>query len=128
MAKHNHLINKAIEDLIATGLKIKDQVYPFDYVGVNIKQTGRNMISLSQPVLIDNIIKDIGIGPGSKILHYFTESPDFGHFHYWSVIAKFNYLAELTRPDIQFAVHSCARFSTFAKHEHGEATKYIARH
>ena len=62
-------------------------------------------------------------------MHCFTESPDFdGHFHYQSVIGKLNYLAQLTRPDIQFAVHSCARFSTCAKYEHGEALEYIARY
>ena len=90
------------------------------------------MISLSQPALIETIIKDT-IKPmpakSSKIMHYFTESPDFyGHFHYWSVIGQLNYLAQLRRPEIQFAIHSCARFSTCDKHEHEEALEYIARY
>ena len=34
----------------------------------------------------------------------------------------------LTRPDIQFVVHSCARYSTCPKQEHGEAVKYIAQY
>ena len=61
MAKHNHLINKAIEYLIAMGLNIEGQKYSSDYVGVNIKHHDKNMISLSQPALIDTIIKDVGI-------------------------------------------------------------------
>ena len=101
------------------------QGYPSDYVGVNIKQLDKKNISLSQPALIDTIIKDASIRPhttikyvsafSSRILQYFTEYPDFdGHFHYWSLISKLNYLAQLKRLDIQFAVHSCARCSTCA--------------
>ena len=94
MAKHNHQINKAIKDLISTGLKIKDQGYhPYVYVGINIKQVDKNTISLSHPALIDTIIMDVVIGGhtmikpvpahSSKILQYFTESPDFdGNYHY----------------------------------------------
>ena len=105
----------------------KNKRYASDYVGVNIKQIDKNIISFSQPALIDTIIKNIGIKLytmiryvpvcSSKILHYSTESSNFdGHFHYWSMIGKLNYFAQLTRPGIQFAIHSCAKFSNCAKH------------
>ena len=34
---HPHLIDEAIRDLISVGLKIEDQGFPVDYVGVNMK-------------------------------------------------------------------------------------------
>ena len=39
-----------------------------------------------------------------------------------------NYLAQLTRQDIQFVIHSCARISICTKLKHGEALKYITRY
>ena len=66
MTKHNHLMNEAIEDSNTTGLNIKDQGYSSDYVGVNIKQIGKNMISLSLLALIDSV-KDVGMKPCIRI-------------------------------------------------------------
>ena len=39
-----------------------------------------------------------------------------------------NFLAATTRPDILFAVHQCARFSTNPGKEHEEAVKRIGRY
>ena len=38
------------------------------------------------------------------------------------------YLSSNTRPDIQFAVHQCARFSHNPKKSHGQAIKRICRY
>ena len=56
MSPDKILIDKAIKDLIAVGLKIKDQGYPCDYIGVNIKKNDDRSIKLSQPALIQLII------------------------------------------------------------------------
>ena len=67
--------------------------------------------------------------PSQKILQFYPDSEPFdNHFHYRSVIGKVNYLATLTHPDMQYAVHSCAIFSTCPKQEHGYAVEYIAKH
>lgn len=132
-------IDKIIKELQERKLNIEDQGYPSDYVGVNINRLDSDTIELTQPALIQSILRDIGFGPNtstkpvpaasSRILHYHHDSPDFdGHFNYRSAIGKLNYVAQLTHPEIAFAVHACARFSTCPKKEHGEAVEYIARY
>ena len=44
------LIEKAIKDVIAVGLKIEDQGYPSDYVGINIKQNNDGSIKVSASI------------------------------------------------------------------------------
>lgn len=51
-----------------------------------------------------------------------------GEFSYRSVVGKLNYLEKGTRPDIAYATHECARFSSDPKEEHGEAIKHIVRY
>ena len=53
---------------------------------------------------------------------------DESKFQYRSVIGKLNYLAQCTRPDIVYAVHQCARFSSNTSKEHTDAVEYIARY
>ena len=48
--------------------------------------------------------------PSQKTLEFYSDSEPFdNHFQYRSIIGKLKYLAILTKPDIQFAVHLCAR-------------------
>ena len=49
-------------------------------------------------------------------------------FHYRSIIGQLNYLAATTRPEIQFAVHQCARFCENPKMSHEKAVKRIIRY
>ena len=49
-------------------------------------------------------------------------------FHMRSIIGQLNYLASTTRPDIQFAVHQCARFVADPKMSHEKAVKRIVRY
>jgi len=46
-------------------------------------------------------------------------------YYYCSLIGQINYLAATTRPEIQFAVHQCARFSQDPKMVHEKAVKRI---
>ena len=93
----------------------------------------------SQPALIQKIIRDIKLGPkmttkpvpaaSSHILHYHHDSLDFdGHFGYHSVIEQLNYVAQLTRPEIQYAVNTCARYGICARKEHGETLEYVGKY
>lgn len=90
-------------------------------------------------MLIDSIIKDVGILPkqkkmipisAQKLLHHHLDSPPHNPntFNYRSVIGKLNYLAQISRPDIQYAVHQCARFSSNPREQHTEAVKYLAKY
>ena len=49
-------------------------------------------------------------------------------FNYRSVIGKLNYLEKSSRPDIAYATHQCAIFSSNPKREHGQAVKWLGRY
>ena len=44
------------------------------------------------------------------------------------MVGKLNYLAQTTGPDILYAVHQVAKYSSCPKQEHGEAVLYIVRY
>jgi hypothetical protein len=49
-------------------------------------------------------------------------------WEYARAVGMLLYLSSNSRPDIQFAVHQCARFTHFPKKSHGEAVKRICRY
>ena len=55
-------------------------------------------------------------------------SPFKEEWEYASVIGMLLYLSSNSHPDIQFAVHQCARFTHSPKQSHGEAIKRICRY
>ncbi len=134
---------KELDDIIAkmkTKLDITVEGNVSDFLGVNIDQKSDGSIHMTQPHLIDRILKDLRLDhpdcssketPAKigQLLKRGTNSEDFdGHFHYSSVIGKLNYLAQSTRPDIAYAVHQCARFSANPKKEHGMAVTWLGRY
>ena len=133
-------IDGAIKELMGSKLKLEDQGHPADYVGVNIKKQEDESYEFTQPALTQQIIEDVGLGPKSttkpipmcaqRLLHHHLDSAphDESKFKYRSVIGKLNYLAQCTRPDIVYAVHQCARFSSNPRQEHTDAVEYIARY
>ena len=44
------------------------------------------------------------------------------------MISKLNLLAQMTQPDISFAIHQCARFVRTPKEIHATAVKQIGRY
>ena len=94
----------------------------------------------TQPALTQQIIKDAGLDPKSAtkpipmcaqgLLHHHLDYPphDESKFKYRSVIGKLNYMAQCTRPNIVYAVHQCARFSSNPRREHTEAVVYTCRY
>ena len=65
----------------------------------------------------------------SRILHRHSDSPKFDNsFNYRSVIGKLNFLEKASRPDIAYAAHQCARFSTDPKTEHSAVVRWIGRY
>ena len=62
-------------------------------------------------------------------LHALWDSPKFdGNFNYCSAVGKLNYLGQTTRPDIQYAVHQVAKYSSDPRLEHGEAIIYTVKY
>ncbi len=55
-------------------------------------------------------------------LHLFKDEPTFDlNFNYRSLVGKLNYLAQTTRPDIMYAMHQIAKYSSDPRQSHGEA-------
>ena len=113
-------------------LDIEVQGHPAGYVGVNIKRIKDGSIKLSQRALIDTIIEDADLNNDSKVkavtakvnehLHAHLNKPPFElNFNYRSMIGKHNYLAQTTRPDIMYATHQLAKYSSNPREPHGEA-------
>ena len=111
------------------------------YLGVKVeynKVSGE--ITLSQPFLIERIlellesaIQDANVkktpAEYKSILHKDKDGPDRKQdWNYRSAIGMLNYLAAITRPDILYAVHSAARFSSDTKLIHEQAVKRICRY
>ncbi len=124
-------IVKEMQDL---GLNIEDQGHPADYVGVNIKKLKDGSYEFTQRALIDSIISDVGLTDSktkpvpakvSLQLHAFQDQPIFNlDFNYRSAVGKLNYLAQTTRPDIMYATHQIAKYSSDPREPHGEAILY----
>ncbi len=62
-------------------------------------------------------------------LHAFKDEPQFDlDFNYRSAVGKLNYLAQTTRPDIMYATHQVAKYSSDPRQSHGEAILYLVRY
>ena len=62
-----------------------------------------------------------------RLLHNPLDSPPHDNimFLYRYMIDKINYLDQCTRPDIVYAVHQCARFSSNPCREHTYKVEYM---
>ena len=131
-------IDAAIEDIKRLGFDIQDMRNIQDYLGIRVDYLPDGKIKLSQPHLIDDIIKQVGLSGVKKskktptanhILHRYPNEEAFdGRFHYRSIIGKLNFLEKGTRPDIAYATHQCARFSIDPKVSHGLAVEYLCKY
>ncbi len=110
-----------------------------DFLGINIERKG-DSYTMTQPQLIKKILKDLNLDQpnvkakdipmaSSKILHRHQDSAKFDNsFNYRSVIGKLHFLEKATRPDLAYAAHQCARYSTDPRQEHGAAVRWIGRY
>ena len=89
----------------------------------------------TQRALIDSIIEDTGLKDAkvkpvpakvSQRLHTFKDEPPIDlDFNYRSAVGKLNYFAQTTRPDIMYATHQVAKYSSDPRQSHGEAILYL---
>ena len=133
-------VESTIESIRRAGLNLTIEGTLEDFLGVNIERKGDGSIHLTQPHLIDGILKDLRLdgnnvktkgtpSASSKLLSFHSASAKFdGSFHYRSVIGKLNFLEKSTRPDIAYITHQCARCSVDPRKEHGEAIRWLARY
>jgi Reverse transcriptase (RNA-dependent DNA polymerase) len=133
-------LDTIIEEMKGTGSNVTVEGEISDFLGVKTEHKDDGTIHLTQPHLIDSILKELNLdrpdnnskdtpAASSKILGRHPESKDFdNYFHYRRAIGKLNYLEKSTRPDIAYAVHQCASFSSDHKSEHGSALKWLGRY
>jgi hypothetical protein len=107
------------------------------YIGIDICRTSDGFLELVQPGLINEILTACGLQDQSSqhntaanmILTADLTGPPREHsLNYRSIIGMLNYLASFTRPDIAFAVHQCARFTTSPRRVHELAIWQIVWH
>jgi hypothetical protein len=112
--------------------------------GVKIeKGTEVGSLLLSQPHLIDSILKDLKLLNHGQTASKTADTPatfenklhkDVGGkpfdypWEYCSVIGKLNFLEKSTRGDLAYSVHQCACFMSQPMKSHGEAVKRIGRY
>jgi hypothetical protein len=132
-------LDQALSDMKQVGLDLTIEGDLGDFLGVQIDRQ-QDTVHLSQPHLIEQILKDVGLDQAnvatkstpastSKVLSRHSDSEPFDqHFNYRSVIGKLNHLERCTRPDISQAVHQCARFMSDPKKEHGQAIVWLCRY
>jgi len=138
-------INKAIKDL-QSKFSVQDEGNLEDYLGVLIRRQDDGSIHLSQPHLIDSILKDLGLIDSdgkpkkdvkekdmpaltTKLIGPDPDGPEFDYdWSYRSAIGRLNFLEKCTRLDISYVTHQCARFTANPKRSHGAAVKHLARY
>ena len=65
----------------------------------------------------------------SKILHADEDGDNRKHtWNYRAVVGRLNYLQIMTRPDLTYSVHQCARFCNKPKLLHKQGLKRICRY
>ena len=132
-------IERAIEDIRKAKLDITIEGDIQDFLGVHISRKEDGSVHLTQPHLIDQILKDLNMQDNtkekslpaacSKLLSRHSTSNDFdGSYNFRSIIGKLNYLEKGSRPDIAYITHQCARFTTCPKEEHAQAIRWLARY
>jgi histone deacetylase 1/2 len=139
-------IDKVFTKLKALKYNVTDEGQIDDYLGVKIERRTDGSITLSQPYLIDQVLNDLNLLHSDPKLKYKPKAQDTparstiivdrdvdGEPHdqnwsYCSVIGKLNFLEKSLQPDLAYAVHNAARFSSDPKVSHSKAMKRIGRY
>jgi len=131
-------INQHVTSLQRKGflMTMEDDEDMVRFLGIDIKQKG-NQIELTQKGLIEKTLNYLSLSDSNTKDTPAANDPlgsdknglPFSEeWNYSAAVGMLLYLSSNTRPDIQFAVHQCSRFSHSPKHSHGQAVKRICRY
>ena len=137
-APNKELIDAFVQRLKDAGFELTQEGDFSEYLGIKFERdNSNNTIKMTQPGLIDKIIKSTGmeecnpnrvpctqVGLGSDP----DGSPMKEQWQYSSIVGMLLYLSTNSRPDIAFAVSQVARFSSAPKQSHAAAVKMIIRY
>ena len=133
-------IDQIIADMKGVNLEVTFDGDISDFLGVKITKLPDSTIELTQPHLIESILRDLRLDIGqatpkdtpasvTKTFRGYPDSDAFDrHFDYRSVVGKLNQLEKTIRPDISYSVHQRARYCSDTRQEHGEAVKWLGRY
>ena len=136
LARNESSLQKVLDQL-------KDHGYTFNrdgdfttYLGIKLTRKNDESMLLSQPHLCRSFMDCIGLTdcnpsytPSAGPLFRYKDSKPFDHsFNYRSAIGILQYLGNNTRPDLSYAISSCARYCNDPKEPHGNAVKRIGRY
>ena len=138
-SRYKFQIQKAIDDIRASDLKITVEGDLQDFLGVHISRHEGGSIQLSQQQLAKQICQALGIKENTKpkaipaasfkiLQNHATSEPFEFNFNYRSIIGKMNYYKKCTRPDISYSTHQCDRYVQAPMREHGEAVHWLERY
>ena len=137
-AKTDEIIDEHIKQLQAINFELTDEGDVENFLGVKIDKLDNGHFKMSQPALTDTIISTLGLDTSSKQHKTPAVSPPIHadptgdarkeKWNYRSVIGMLIYLSRNTRPDIEYAVHQCARFQLNPTTIHENAVKRIGRY
>ena len=131
-------IDEMIAKLQSNGLTLtveKEDAYAF--LGVDVKPRANGGYTMMQEGLTEKVLKTTGMQEcnrkatpaGTTPLGTDEEGEPFNEkWNYASVLGMLLYLSLNSCPDIQFAVHQCARFTHNPKNSHADAIKHICRY
>ena len=132
-------IDKVITDLRQQKFDVEEVGDLSDYLGVKVEHLQDGYIKLSQPHLIDQIIKDMHFKDNTKpkdtpsLISRVLQRDEGGKpfdeiWSYPSIIGKLNFLEKSSRLDIAYSVHQCARFSSAPKLSHSKAVNHLVHY
>ena len=109
----------------------------FHFLGVEVVHHDDGRVELLQKGLISKVLKTMDMenahtectpASNAPLGTDADGEPFVESWSYPSVVGMLLYLSSNSQPNIQFAVHQCARFTHSPKANHGEAAKRIARY
>ena len=131
-------IDKVIQDLKKQGMGLTVETgSAYAFLGVDVEPNEDGGFKMSQTGLIKKILKTVDMQdsnskatPAASVpLGTDANGEIFNeNWSYPQVVGMLLYLSSNSRPDIQFAVHQCARFNHCPRKSHGEAIKRICRY
>ena len=111
-----------------------------DLLGVKIYRRKDGIIHITQPHLMEKIVKDLvqdnpkipsKSTPAqlSKLLHSHNQPEDLDkHSHYRSLVQNFNYLEKCCRPYIAYATHQCDHLSVNPKNKLAKSLLHLGNY
>jgi hypothetical protein len=141
ISPHKSLIRKEIKSL-QLDFDLTDDGELEDYLGTRFTRKLDGSIKLSQPKIIERVLKIVGLDPTStqtklhdtpasdlKILDNDPDAlPREQLWNYRSAVGCMSYINAMVRPDTTMSTYQCARFCNDPKREHKEAVKRICRY